>query len=127
METNRWPDASAEEPLREHLPPQCKTAAPQGRPHEQIVQPLAGFLVHSVRVAARAVLVHLKTIWVVTTVLLGDVVALFALLARQGDLGADVALGHGSAFLRCGSCINGLVVRIVLFGRAGRTCSGGRT
>jgi len=61
---------------------------------------LAGFLVHGVRIAARAVLVHLKAIRVVTTVLLGDVVALFALLARQGDLGANVALGHGSAFLR---------------------------
>ena len=72
---------------------------------------------HRVRVAARAVLVHLKTIRIITTVLLGDVVTLFALLARQGDLGANVALGHGSAFLRYGSCINGLVVQVVPLGR----------
>ena len=88
---------------------------------------LAGFLVHSVRIAARAVLVHLKTIGIVTTILLGDVVALFALLARQGDLGADVALGHGSAFPRYETYWNTvlrfwssvLVVQVLLVAEAG--------
>ena len=54
------------------------------------------------QLAAWAELFQLHAVWVVTTVLLGDVVALFALLTRQGDFGANVALGHGSAFLRYG-------------------------
>ena len=36
--------------------------------------------------ATRAELLELKTVWVVTTVLLGDVVALFAVDAGHGDL-----------------------------------------
>lgn len=46
--------------------------------------------------ATWAELLHFKTVWIVTTVLLGDVVAVLAVLARQGDLGANVTcLGHG--------------------------------
>lgn len=41
-------------------------------------------------VATRAVLLQLKTIWRVATVLLGDVVALFALLAGESDLWAHI-------------------------------------
>ena len=40
--------------------------------------------------ATWAELLHFKTVWIVTTVLLGDVVALFALYAGHGDLGADI-------------------------------------
>ena len=51
----------------------------------------------AVRLAARAELVDLETIGIVATVLLGDVVALFALSAGQGDLGPNVGTlaGHG--------------------------------
>ena len=35
-------------------------------------------------------LLHFKTIWIVTTILLGDVVALFAIHAGHGDFGADI-------------------------------------
>jgi hypothetical protein len=59
----------------------------------------AGLAVRGVRVAAGAVLLHLKTIRVVTPVLLGDVVPLLALHARQRDLRTDISGGHGSAFL----------------------------
>ena len=59
----------------------------------------AGLAVRGVRVAARAVLLHLKTVRVVTPVLLGDVVPLLALHAGQRDLRADVGGSHGSAFL----------------------------
>ena len=45
--------------------------------------------------ATWAELLHFKTVWIVTTVLLRDVVALFAIYAGHGDLGANVAgLGH---------------------------------
>lgn len=40
--------------------------------------------------AAWAELLHLKTVWVVTTILLGDVIALFALHAGHSDLRADI-------------------------------------
>lgn len=50
----------------------------------------AGFAVHGVALLARAELHQLEPVGVVATVLLGDVVALLALRARQGDLGADV-------------------------------------
>ena len=50
---------------------------------------------HGVLVAVHAVLLHFQAIRIVTTVLLGDVVAVLAVLARQGDLGANVTcLGH---------------------------------
>ena len=47
--------------------------------------------------AARAELLQLKTVRVVTTVLLGDVVALFAIYASHGDLGPNIGAltGHG--------------------------------
>ncbi|AGJ56681.1 hypothetical protein F750_4239 [Streptomyces sp. PAMC 26508] len=57
----------------------------------------ARFAVRGVRVAARAVLLHLKTVRVVTPVLLGDVVPLLALHAGQRDLRADVGGSHVSA------------------------------
>ena len=40
--------------------------------------------------ATWAELLHFKTVWIVTTVLLRDVVALFAIYAGHGDLGADI-------------------------------------
>ncbi len=50
-----------------------------------------------VGLALHAELLHLEAIRIVTTILLGDVVAVFAFLACQGDLGADIAgLGHCS-------------------------------
>ena len=42
------------------------------------------------RLATWAELLHLETIWIITTVLLGDVVTLFAIHAGHGDLGADI-------------------------------------
>src|SRR5664279_418425 len=65
---------------------------------------LAGFLVLAVHAAIRAELLDLEAIGIVTPVLAGDVVAVLAFLARQGDLGADVGGGHGSClFLRYGA------------------------
>ena len=58
---------------------------------------LSRFAVRGVRVATRAVLLHLKTVRVVTPVLLGDVVPLLALHAGQRDLRADVGGSHVSA------------------------------
>ena len=40
--------------------------------------------------ATWAELLHLKTIWIVTAILLCDVVALFAIHAGHGDFGADI-------------------------------------
>ena len=40
--------------------------------------------------ATWAELLHFKTVWIVTTILLGDVVALFAIYAGHGDFGADI-------------------------------------
>ena len=40
--------------------------------------------------ATWAELLHFKTVWIVTTILLGDVVALFAIHAGHGDFGADI-------------------------------------
>ena len=51
---------------------------------------LSGLAVRSRSIASRAVLLHLKTVGIVPTVLLGDVVALLAHLAGEGDLGANV-------------------------------------
>ena len=51
--------------------------------------------------ALGAELLHLETIGVITPILLGDVVAVFAVLARQSDLGANVAgLTHQSSSSR---------------------------
>ena len=51
--------------------------------------------------AVRAELLDLETIGIVAAVLLGDVVAVLAHLARQGDLGANVCGGgHWIAFFR---------------------------
>ena len=52
-----------------------------------------------VRVALRAELLQLHPVRVVTPVLLGDVVALLALRARQGDLRPDVGCLLGHRFL----------------------------
>ena len=41
-------------------------------------------------IATRAVLLHLNPIRIVTTVLLGDVVTLFAIRAGQSDLGTNI-------------------------------------
>jgi hypothetical protein len=54
----------------------------------------AGFAVLGVRVAVRAVLLQTKTVRVVSPVLLGDVVAVLAHLARQSDLGSDIGGCH---------------------------------
>ena len=57
---------------------------------------LASLFVNRVLVAVRAELLSLEAIGVVAAVLLGDVVAMLAVLARHGDLGTDVCcLGHG--------------------------------
>ena len=62
-------------------------------------EPLAGFFVRGVLTAPRAELVQLDAIWVVAAVLLGDVVAFFAVSACKRDLGSNVGrLGHGGAF-----------------------------
>ena len=71
---------------------------------------LAGLAVLAVAAAVGAELVQRQPVGVVATVLLGDVVAVLALLAGQGDLRADVALGHGSAFP---NAVNFEVVRVV--------------
>src|SRR4051812_28520626 len=62
----------------------------------------AGLAVQGVTVVARAELLHLEPVGVVPTVLLGDVVPLLALRARERDLGADVPAlaGHGLATSR---------------------------
>jgi hypothetical protein len=46
--------------------------------------------VERARLATWAEFLHLEAIWIVTTILLGDVVALFALHAGHSDLGADI-------------------------------------
>ena len=60
----------------------------------------AGLAVRRVRAAARAELLQFHPVRVVTPVLLGDVVALFAFDAGHRDLGPYVGAlaGHGSAF-----------------------------
>jgi hypothetical protein len=50
--------------------------------------------VRLVAAAVRAVLLQVKAIRVVTPVLLGDVVAVLALLASQRDLGPDIGGSH---------------------------------
>src|SRR6185312_7103626 len=55
---------------------------------------LTRLAVRAVAPAVRAVLLQLEPVRVVTPVLLGDVVAVLALLAGQGDLGPDVGGSH---------------------------------
>src|SRR6516165_10037591 len=55
---------------------------------------LAGLAVRLVAAAVRAVLLQLKTIRVVAPVLLGDVVAVLALLASQRDLRPNIGGSH---------------------------------
>jgi acyl dehydratase len=50
--------------------------------------------VRLVATAVRAVLLQVKTVRVVAPVLLGDVVAVLALLASQRDLGPDIGGSH---------------------------------
>jgi hypothetical protein len=50
--------------------------------------------VGGVATAVRAELLQLKTVRVVAPVLLGDVVAVLALLASQRDLGPDIGGSH---------------------------------
>src|SRR5690348_14163191 len=61
----------------------------------------AGLAVQRVALLATAVLLELEPVGVVAPVLLGDVVALLALRARQSDLRADVGAlgGHGGRSL----------------------------
>src|SRR3954466_4732689 len=63
----------------------------------------AGLAVQRVPALAGAVLLHLEPVGVVAPVLLGDVVALLALGARERDLGANVRglAGHGMSFGLC--------------------------
>jgi len=53
---------------------------------------LAGFLVRRVLTAGRAELAQFNSIWVVTTVLAGDVVASFAIATCHGDFRTDIRL-----------------------------------
>ena len=65
----------------------------------------------SVCLALHAELLHFKTIRIVATILLGDVVAVFAFFACQGDLGADIA-GLGHCIL---TSVKRTAVRVILF------------
>ena len=56
---------------------------------------LAGLAVRPVATAVRAVLLQLEPVRVVAPVLLGDVVAVLALLASQCDLGPNIGGSHG--------------------------------
>src|SRR6476469_2430693 len=55
----------------------------------------ASLAVGPVLVAVRTVLANGEPVRIVAPVLLGDVVAVLALLARQGDLGPNISGGHG--------------------------------
>src|SRR4051812_7169154 len=73
----------------------------------------AGLAVNRVLAVVRAVLLQLEPVGVVAPVLAGDVVAVLALLAGQGDLRTDVGGCHGCAPRLVGN-------------RSGRTgCTGG--
>jgi hypothetical protein len=67
-------------------------------------QGLASLAVNGASPAARAELLQLKAVGIIATVLLGDVVALFAINASHGDLRPDIgALAcHGLTPFRCG-------------------------
>ena len=63
---------------------------------------LLGFPVRLVGSAVRAELLQLEAIGVVAPILLGDVVAVLAYLAGQGDLGPNVGRGgHGMPSFGC--------------------------
>lgn len=49
-------------------------------------------------IATRAELFHVEAIGIVTTILLGDVVTLFALSACQSDLWSDIRAFAGHCF-----------------------------
>ena len=57
--------------------------------------------------AVGAELLQLQPVGIIAAVLLGDVVAVFAHLARQGDLGPYVGTGghFGSLFELCRCCL----------------------
>ena len=55
----------------------------------------ASLAVRPVLVAVRALLADREPVRIVAPVLLGDVVAVLALLARQRDLGPNISGGHG--------------------------------
>src|SRR4051794_32734013 len=78
-----------------------KPVSPVSR--QRVARGSAGLAVQRVTALAGAVLHHLEPVGVVAPVLLGDVVALLALGARERDLGANVAAlaGHGESSCRC--------------------------
>ena len=53
---------------------------------------------NGVLVALRAMLLDLEAIWIVTTILTRDVVAILAVFACQSDLWTDVVASHVLAF-----------------------------
>ena len=53
---------------------------------------------NGVLVALRAMLLDLEAIWIVTTILTRDVVAILAVFACQSDLWANVVASHVLAF-----------------------------
>src|SRR4051794_29560445 len=61
----------------------------------------ARLAVHRVLAVVRAVLLQLEPVGVVPPVLAGDVVAVLALLAGQGDLRTDVGGCHGCVSSPC--------------------------
>ena len=71
-----------------------------GRLMRSVEEPLtsAGLFVSPVRTAVRAELLHLQAVRVVAPVLLGDVVAVLAVFARQRDLGSHVSGSHSISF-----------------------------
>src|SRR5690606_16873998 len=83
------------------VPDEKRGPARSGKPSNEagIRSASAGFLVRPVRTAVRAELLQRQPVGVVPPVLVGDVVAVLALLARQRDLGTNVGGGHGGAFL----------------------------
>ena len=75
-----------------------KAALPTGERPDCGESLLAGLAVLAVAAAIGAELVERQPVGVVATVLLGDVVAVLALLTCQGDLGPDFGGCHGGAF-----------------------------
>ena len=80
--------------LRGHRPRGRISATPSAKPTQRDSvgeADSARLFVRLVLAAVRAELLDLETIGIVTTVLLGDVVAVLAHLAGQGDLWPDVS------------------------------------
>src|SRR6476661_1592651 len=78
-----------------------RAATPAGdRPRRSLGVRSAGLAVRGVLATTRAELGQLEPVGVVAAVLLGDVVALLAVHARERDLGANVGAlaGHGKSF-----------------------------